>query len=910
MKRRLSVIALLACAALPAFAQRDLLKPFRPDGAKPEKPAEKPEEKPTPKPKPAAEKPDKVAEKPEKPEKASGEVPLKPFRPGDEPAKAVPIKPKPAEEDPAAPKAKPVKRPAEMPPEETPVPTEPSANAEAPKAKPVPPRPVAPEVAEPGDLVVKPGTAPTAPDQVQLQFADSAYAKKAWRDAAPEYERYLERYPRAAAADRQAALYRLAECYRQTDALNAAKRNYEAVLNGYTGGEFLGYAAYRLGSILYEEKDYRGALQIYRRASVRLTQPTLILASKFFIGRCLEATGQKTEARVQYEDLTQVIENNPYRDASRLSAGRLLEEGKKYEEALKWLLPLSGDSGNPEIKHEALFRTGRVQLELGQHAAAIETLKAALAIPELAAAKAEIQFAIFRALSEMKDYKGLIARYESGAAKDLTQELKLNILVLVANAHRDLGERDAALAGYDQIGRDFPATPQARDAAYARLILLYEAGDDRLLEEVNTFLINNPTAPQVERVSLMKAEALFKKGDFENAAPIYEQIVGKARGLSGDYLGEATFKLGWCRMQLRQWDRAGVIFTDFLKKFPTHAKVPRAHAELGSALMEQKKYSAAQKVLEDLTTKYPKAPERESGLENLALIYGQLGNTSLMASTFEILLRDFPETKVKPKACFWIGNVAFQRKDYENAVPRLEEARTLDPEQYFERTHLMILACYYGLESLAATEKEISSYTANTKRGEKDRAQTPADVIRWLGQTHFEKNEYDLAIKHLSELVIRKEGSPEDFLLLARARVHLKAFKDAVDTYDAYLSLVKEPLLRMRAMIEKVDAQAGLKDWDGAEKTIKDALASAPEGKINGELRLRAAEIEVGRGNVKKALQIYESIPLTMDDDDISPRAIEHAIALHRQHGDEPEAKKLENQLRTKYPEYLQKKKK
>jgi len=75
------------------------------------------------------------------------------------------------------------------------------------------------------------------------------------------------------------------------------------------------------------------------------------------------------------------------------------------------------------------------------------------------------------------------------------------VLVLVANAQRELGNRDASMALYDQIVRDYANTPQARDAAYARLVMLYDTGDQRLLEEVNKFLTDNPNAPQVERVS-------------------------------------------------------------------------------------------------------------------------------------------------------------------------------------------------------------------------------------------------------------------------------------------------------------------------------------------------------------------------------------------------------------------------
>ena len=104
-----------------------------------------------------------------------------------------------------------------------------------------------------------------------------------------------------------------------------------------------------------------------------------------------------------------------------------------------------------------------------------------------------------------------------------------------------------------------------------------------------------------------------------------------------------------------------------------------------------------------------------------------------------------------------------------------------------------------------------------------------------------------------------------------------------------------------------------LEDTDGDGKADKvtvfvDGLNLATEGRYNGELRLRAGDVEAGRGNTTKALQIYETIPVTLDDEEVSPRALERALELHTMLGNATEVKRLENQLRSKYPEYFQKK--
>ena len=839
---------------------------------------------------------------------------LKPFRPGGTPPpagevpKGVPVRPaKPigdgAEE--AIPKGVPIKRPPAKPPV-------PAGETPAAEPAPRPPalkpalRPAAPPEIE-GDIVIKPSGTPTSPDQVQLQYADGFFTRKMYRDAAPEYERYLEQFPRTVAADRQAAYYRLAECYRNVNAINNAKANYETLLGAYPDGEFVGYAAYRLATILYDEKEYRGALPVFRRASVRLRQPTLVVASKFFVGRCLEATGQKSEARAIYEDVAGVATGNPYQDASRLSVARLLTEGNRRDDALKWLLPLAAETPNPQIKSEATARAGLLQLDLGKVEEAERTIATALTLPEGGAWKDDLTVALFQLLFEKKDFKGLIAKFEANnSASSLKLDNRLRILVLVGRAQSELGQKTDAMKIYEQIMADFPATTQSRDAAYARLNILYEGDDPRLLDELNKFLTENPTAPQVESVSLMKAEVLFLKTDYANAAPIYQVLVEKGKKLAPAMLGECLFRLGVCRSRLQEYDKAETVFTRFVKDFPNHAKTPTVLAERGDARKQLKQFSTALKDFEELATKFPKAKEREFGLENLALIYSQMGDSSKMATTFEVLLRDFPETPAKAKACHWIGWAAMEGKDFKKAIAFFRKAREADGKLYFDRDTLAVIICAYNLDDWTTVETEMAAYE---KAGGK--ASIPTDITRGLALHHYKSGANERVEQLIPAIILKKEATPDDFVLLARARVKLGKFKDAVDSYDNYLALVKDPVPRAGGLLEKCDAQTQGGMLDEARKTAEDGLSFAPEGKANGEFRLRVGEIELARKNYLAAMRVFEGLIATLpDDDDITPRAIERAIECHKFLRNDADVKRLENMIRSRFPEYLQKKNK
>ena len=171
--------------------------------------------------------------------------------------------------------------------------------------------------------------------------------------AAPEYEKYLNLYPDAPLLDRESALFRLGECYRKIGNVNAAKNAYQTLLLDFAIGQFIGPAAYRLADMCYAAKDYDGALNYYRKASVRLTDPAVALAAKFYSARCLEALKLPSEARITYEDIVATKGDNPYREPSRLALAEILSN---YRPQGRCARPIRGPRKGSRSSHTSKSR--------------------------------------------------------------------------------------------------------------------------------------------------------------------------------------------------------------------------------------------------------------------------------------------------------------------------------------------------------------------------------------------------------------------------------------------------------------------------------------------------------------------------------------------------------------------------
>jgi tetratricopeptide (TPR) repeat protein len=741
-----------------------------------------------------------------------------------------------------------------------------------------------------------PHPADESTDEVQLDFANGFYARGMVESAAPEYEKYLTQYPGAPLLDRQSALFRLGECYRRMGNIDAAKNSYATLLLNYAVGQFVGPAAYRLGDMAYAAKDFDSALNYYRKASVHLSDPAVVLAAKYYSARCLEEEKLPSEARVSYQDIIDTKGDNPYRDPSRLALAEILSNYGRKQEALDQLEALAGEAAQPAVKAEALVKAGLLAIDLAQPTKATDYLNKALTIPEIGEWKPIAQIGLLRVLYEAAKYKDLVNEYES-AFENVPVDVKPEVLILAADSKRQLEDFPGASALYQQIIKDYPASPYAEEAKYENLVSLYNSNDPGLLPEVDAYLAGKADVTKRDQISLLKAEALFKAKKYDEAAPVYASLQDST--LSSSYRSEALFKLGWCYMQTQQPDKAIVALTGFLKDYPLNKLEASALAQRAIAYQQTKDLPSALKDFDRLLTDYPKTKERELALQQKALILGEQEDNAGMAETFKQLLDEYPNTPAAAQANYWIGFAAFSAKDYKACVAPLEAARKLDKAQFFERATVRIIAAYYTLGDRDALAAEVDLYNNNNP---KDKVQ--ADVLRSLGSSYLAAKDYANAEKYLDQLAGREEVTSDDWLALGNARLGAKKYPEAIESINKYLAAATDPVSQAKGLLVLGRAQLEAGKLDEAQASADKACSLQPEGLQNAQGRLLSGDIQVARLDFDSAAKIFQSIAVIIDDAQITPVALEKAYDCLNHEGDTAGAAKVLNELQTKYPEY------
>ncbi len=767
-----------------------------------------------------------------------------------------------------------------------------------PAEKPRPPKPAA----TPAESSVAPATQAsdgtityTTPDEVQLNYANGLYAQKLYEVAAPEYEKYLGQFPNA--ADRQPALFRLAESYRALGNSTAARNTYETLLAAFQSGDFVGPAAYRLADIYFREQNFSGALPLFRRAAIRVKDPAVALSAKFYTARCLENQRVLSEARGIYEEIVAIKGDNPFREASRFSLAQILMEAGRKTDAIKHLDSLAIETDKPQLRAEALIKSALLKIDLNDPEKAAFDLNRALKIPDLGAWKGVAQFGLLKTLFQSGKYQEVISAYETGSA-EFPADAQPEMMLLAATAYRQTGNHERARKLYAQLAADYPTSSFAKSAQYERLVSLYSANDPSLIAEVDAYLAQNSEPEKHDQVILLKAEALYKQGRFAEAAPVYATL--ESSRLARNLKAEAQFKLGWCCMQAGDFDAAIKAFTAFLRQYPGDKLIPSVLVQRAIGYQRTKNYAAALTDFDELISKYQKAKERELALEQKALILGQQQDNAAMADTFRQLLRDYPKTAAAPQANYWIGWAAFEAKDYKSAIGPLAAARDGDREQFFERAALRIILSHYYLEERDALAKEVELFEKGAPK-----AKVPDEVLRWLGGQFFTDKNYESAETYFAKLTQREgDAAADDWLNLGRSQLEQKKYKESITALQTYLDLVKQPVPQATGYLALGGALLGMSKFDDAQKAADQACSLQPEGRLNALGRTLSGDIARARGADAEAAKIFLSISVIIDDPEITPRALEKAWQALNAAGDEKQAAKTLNELQSRYPEY------
>jgi tetratricopeptide (TPR) repeat protein len=397
------------------------------------------------------------------------------------------------------------------------------------------------------------------------------------------------------------------------------------------------------------------------------------------------------------------------------------------------------------------------------------------------------------------------------------------------------------------------------------------------------------------------------------AATAYGEV--REENIKEEFRPIRLYKQGWAFLEAGQLENGILAISRFIKRFPENQLAPSALAKRGTTYQSVEDFTFALDDYQKIINKYPQSPELELAMQQKALIFAHQRNLPKMIDAYEQLLKRFPNTSGKAEATYWIGVGHFDLEAYAKAIPPLQLARRLNPEAFTNKASIRIILAHYQLEQLAELTEAARNYiqsaadsSATTEAAQKDkRIPIPPPVLEYLGRKLAKERQYPDAEFFLTHLSTPDEPAKTTALIwkvLADTRMKLRKYKEAIPAFDAYLSQAQEPIEKGYAYLERGKAQLATSAFDPARDSARECLRIVKQGKVNAEARILLGDIAAAEGDLEGSVREYLVVSQIFEDKEITPIALTKAINVYLSLGDQEEAAKLRNQLRSKFPDY------
>lgn len=766
-------------------------------------------------------------------------------------------------------------------------------------------------VAQNAPLVADPG-------QDQFEFCKQLYRQanatkdqhervRAYQQVSPRLEQYINRFPNH--ANTPAASYYLGECYYQTGYLNEAKQVLHGVINRYRTGRYVALASNRLGYDAFTNKKYEQAAVYFGRVATMADTAEERFRGRYQEASCYRYSGQ-TERAIRSYSMIESAQDAPdvYRENSKLRLGYLYFGKKDLVKALDKFASLVQPGVAPNVRADAALNAGLISLQLKKTDDAESYFKSVLLSKE-EKFKPRAQAALMNSMYTGKNFQGVFDVMKQGnyKGKPATEAMKFT---LAGRASYQLKLYDEAIRYFAQAERQIPLSPEAFEAGYFRLLCFFNTKKSTIPKQVDAFLVvyqpRFPRRPKIHKALLMKAETLFDENKFREAAAAYNQINPELVGKENR--GNLLFKRGWCLSESGDHNGAVRSFGEFLKLYPDDERSAKVIARRGKSYLALGDRPGALRDFDLLIQRFPQNKLAALAWQNSAKIKKEAQDYPEMIRRYESMLISFPKLRKETiaNAQYWIGWGNYQIKDYEKAIPALEEASKLMPDEYGFNSQMLLIYCSYAMKDKARLESAV-----NAVREKDNGHKIQPQIYLWLGVQCFNGGEMKEAERFLTlgSTPDEPRQTPKAFWkMLGNTRVSIGKNEEALVAIGHFLDVVEEPFWKAETLLDQSRAYLGLEKFDEAKASAEEGLSLRPKGQVNAELRMTLGDIAYAAKDYAAAAAAYVVVvEFLVNDKELRPEALYKAHLALTKKSDPDQAKHYLDTLNKEFPDYLKK---
>ncbi len=756
---------------------------------------------------------------------------------------------------------------------------------------------------------------PRGPDEDLFDYATLAYDRGEWNIAAESLGKYLQDYPSGRHV--ATALFRIGECYMKENQMKVAETYYEEVVKRYPESEGAPSAAYRLGALKFNARDFDQSARLFSFSESRSQLPQVRLAASFNKARAYQMLGDTKRQMAALNSVLLAKTDNPYREAALLNLGTLYLAEEKKAEALPLFNELIQNSKDNAAISEASVKAGVIHAEMGQPELAVPLFERALKIRETNEGSRSIALVgVVQALFAKGDYDGVINNYSSNASVLPEGDTRSKMLLMVGNAFRMKKSYARAVETYLMVEQAAPTSEAGFEAGYWKLYCFYLLDDKDLAEFATTFITRNAQTRTdhefINLARLIRADHYFNKQNYKEAAASFDEV--KIEKLPAKLQPGTLFNKAWSLAESARTQEAIGAFTQFLEVNAAHELVPRALARRGLAYRDSKDTPNALSDFRKLVETHPNSDAVELAYLQIGLIAAEARDHKAAVAAYEMLVKKFPTSPAAAQTWFGIGRARFALQEWAPCIEALQKCITIDPKTYLDSASQMIIQAWYVQQNAEELGKAIDHYMKAHAN-----AVVAPNILTWLGITLFNRKNYERSAHFLAAAStpdMPENTDPMVWNYLGQALLQTKDYQSSLKATEHFLKNTPEGAAKARAIHTKSSALLGLSQFDEAEAVVQEGLSFAKDGKPQAMLLILQGDILAAQGEklltegqqaaahdkFAAAAGKYMIPAQFFDDEQITPEALEKAAKALDKSGQSEKAADFRRLIQEKYP--------
>jgi cellulose synthase operon protein C len=417
-----------------------------------------------------------------------------------------------------------------------------------------------------------------------------------------------------------------------------------------------------------------------------------------------------------------------------------------------------------------------------------------------------------------------------------------------------LAKADATL---DELLKKNPPEPIAAEAAVLRGRILQDLGQNEAALAMYNLVIQRYADSEHRRDALLAAARLQTKLKQAAAATASYQL------LATDYprfqkLDAAIYEWAWLMLDLGKPKDAARLFDRLHKDYPQSRFWADATCRMALQALREKDYRRAGALVDEVIAKRPAradggvAEQSDAKVHEYAmLLRGQIAvaksDWPKVREAFETLIREYPNSRRRPVAEYWIAESCYQRDDYGAAIARYEQ---LAPRIKEKREPWMALIELRHAQALAK-QNQWNDAQVIAARIEKDfpNFEQQYEVDYLLGRCFANRGEFDSAREAYKKALRSAAGEKTETAAMAQwmigeAYFYQKNYEAALRAYSGIEFVYDYPVWQAAGLLQAGKCRERLGEPAKASEAYRKILKSYPNTSFAKDAAERLARLE------------------------------------------------------------------